>query len=641
MGAHGIPASPRPVILQLGFIEASTFGPEAAADHDQIFYLAPTDTPTANGPQRPIMFLNVMHRSASGPKYSIFREQQHLVHRLGLRCTVFIHYRDLFDDAVLKDVLADARDHGDEIGLALHDMSGPDTHQLVSNLPAIWLLSEARKREVLSIIFARYRAVLGRAPTAVASYHFDSSALQALKEVAPEVTTVVGGCFEEGVRVFHGCNHSWYLFNEGMPWNPWYPSRTHTLRPATDADDSAGVVAVPHLVRDMSLSYEGRNDFWASHPPNVVRGMGNDASFNPYDLNLVDQYRLQEDYNGGYSYLNTFVGVNWLTWNHNSEYPPEVCWHLYRTYLGYLAELKRDGAVRDMTLSQYGAWHAANRRFATPEVYFAKEMLYGSGKHYFWYIDGRQRCLIDATQGGSIGDLRAYVGRVPVATGPDTPHREIGSYPYLVQSQHRTGYAHHHEDGARTTLQIEHAGELVDLSSCRTRVASVDRSAQRTVVELTPASFRFKDGLAGEIITHLTFAHNGGTIEIRRQIRGLNRTARLRLIEHLKAAPGRTEYAEDLHGIVLAARRGDDALRELTFDYSGQMHRITGATVLEALLPSIRTRLSLAAAGSVAPTLGTLKCGNLFSPYLTLQLHYDCPGTGEIQTQLTLSSFGT
>ena len=586
------------------------------------------------------MFLNIMHRAALGPKYSIFREQQRTVHELGIRCTVFVHYKDLFDEQTIKDVTRDAAEFGDEIGLAVHDMSGPGLESVAGNLPAIWLFDKPRKEEILGRILAKFREVFGKHPKAVASYHFDSSSLAILKRLAPEVTTVVGGCFEEGVRVFHGCNHSWYLFNEGMPWNPWFPSKSHSLRPAQDEADSAGVVAVPHLVRDMSLSYEGRNDFWASHPPNVVRGMGNDASFNPYDLNLIDQYRMQEDFNGGYSYLNSFVGVNWLTWNHNSEYPPEVCWHLYRTFLKYLVELKDAGSVQDMTLSEYGAWHAANRKFAQPEVYLAKEMLYGSGKHYFWFLDGKQRYLIDATQGGSIGDIRSYCGKFPVETGPDTPNREIGSYPYLIQSQYRSGYAHHHEDGSRTTLQIEHDGQKVDLASCRTKVAGIERNDSETRVRLTPAAFKFKGGLSGEVHTSLVFGHNTGTTRVERHLAALSdTTAKLRLIEHFKGAPGRTEYAENLHGIVLSALGPDGkALKEVPFDYAGVLMPIAGAVAAQADIPQAKSRLRLSAAGSATPVAAALKCGNLFSPYFTLQLHYEVTGEASTATTITLET---
>lgn len=426
-----------------------------------------------------------------------------------------------------------------------------------------------------------------------------------------------------------------------MPWNPWYPAKTHSLRPARDAADAAGVVAVPHLMRDMSLSYEGRNDFWASHPPNVVRGMGNDASFNPYDLNLIDQFRMQEDWNGGYSYYNSFVSPQWLTWNHNSEYPPEVCWQLYRTMLGYLADLKKTGAVEDMTLAEYGEWHRAHRAYAQPEVYLAKEMLYDSRKHYFWFLDGTARFLVDPTQGGSVGELRPYVGEVAVATGPDTPHRENASYPYLVQSQYRTGFPNHHEDGARTTLLVTWRGETHDLATARTKVARIDRGDDATRVELTPAALRFRHGLTGEVVTTLTFRHNSGRLGITRRfrnIRGPGDAAALAVTEYCKGAPGKTEYPVDLHGIELAV--DGERPQTVPFAYSGQWWESPAATRVAATFPQTNTALELAAAGPAVPAAGRVRDGNLFSPYVQLALDYrlePAGGEGEITTWLTLT----
>jgi len=580
------------------------------------------------------MLFNIMHRAALGAKYPIFREQQKLLHELKIKGTVFVHYKDLFDANLIRSVKEDASVYGDEIGLALHDMTGPALDAIVGNLPAFWLFSLENKKKILETILAKYKEVFGDHPKSIASYHFDSSSLRLLKEQCPECETIVGGCFEEGVRVFHGCNHSWYLFNEGMPWGPWFPSKEHSLRPATSEVDSAGLVAVPHLVRDMSLSYEGRNDFWASHPPNVVRGMGNEASFNPYDLNLIDQYRMQEKINGRPAYLNTFVGVNWLTWNHNSEYPPEVCWHLYRTMLQYLVELRDSGEAIDMTLSEYGQWHRNNRAYAEPEVYHSKELLYGSGKHYFWYLDGAQRLLVDPTQGGSIGDLRSYVGRCPVETGPDSKHREIGSYPYLIQSQHRTGFAHHHEDGSRTTVFLECNGEQIDFAAIRTKVDEVTREGGSTRLQLTPARFQFANGISGELVTSYHWDANTGVTQIERKIQNLSDPDQtLTLIEHFKGAPGKTEYAEDLSDIVLLVNE-DDATA-VNYDYAGRYIDFSAATQATARIPQINTAVHLVACSPNSTGAG-VKCGNLFSPFVTLQLKYEFQGNETVQTEIRI-----
>jgi hypothetical protein len=579
-----------------------------------------------------MMRFNIFHRPGRGENYRLFRRQQDLAHSLGLRTTVFLFYADLFEDEILSAALRDRDEHGDELGIALHGLGGPGLSEVTNGQLAIWLLDMPRKEIVLSTILGKWREVFGGSPSSVASYHFDSSSLGVLLRLAPEVRTVIGGCFEEGVRVFHGCNHSWYLFNEGMPWCPWYPSRSHTLRPAADEADSAGVVAVPHLVRDMSLAYEGRNDFWASHPPNVIRGMGNDATFCPYDLNLVDQFRLQERWNGGNSYYNTFVSPGWLDWNHNSEYPPEVSWELYEKFLRYMAGLKAEGRLEDMTLCEYGDWHRLNKPVGGREVFLAKEMLYGSGKHYFWFCDSHRRITVDATQGGSIGDLRPYAGRVPVATGSDTPHRDIGSYPYLIHSQHRSGAAHHYVDGARTTLLLTHASETLDACDMRSRVASIETAESSVRVELDPVAFLFRSGLAGQIVTTCTFVDSGVTT-ISRRVAGLSDpSAMLELMEYFKGAPGRTEYPEDLHGIRLAIN--GDSPQEVLFDYSGATLHSSNATEVAASIPQTRTRIALESAQPAAA--GSIMAGHLFSPFFTLTLTHRLTGEGTVETCLKI-----
>lgn len=578
-----------------------------------------------------MMRFNIFHRTGTGANYDIYRRQQDLAHGMGLKTTVCLFYHDLFDEAVMAQALYDRERHGDEIALSLHGLGGPDLDKVTNGQLAIWLLNRARKEVVLSKILTKYREILGADPESVASYHFDSSSLAILKHIAPGVRNVIGGCFEEGVRVFHGCNHSWYLFTEGMPWSPWYPSRSHTLRPAADEADGAGVLAVPHLMRDLCLSFEGRNDFWASHPPNVIRGMGNDASFCPYDLNLVDQFRMQEEWNGGNSYYNTFISPGWLDWNHNSEYPPEVSWELYTKFLRYMADLKAEGQLEDQTFAEYGDWHRLNKPLGGREVFLAKEMLYGSGKHYFWFADPHRRMTIDAAQGGSIGDLRPYAGRVAVSTGPDTPNREIASYPYLIHSQHRTGASHHYNDGARTTLLLSCGGQSLDLCDFRTKVASID-PGETTVVALDPIAFQFDYGIAGELTTRLTFLPDGST-RIERSLSGLtDPSAQIELTEYFKGAPGRTEYAEDLTGIRL--EMDGDQPRSLDFDYSGDSFESAGARTVAALVPQANTRVELSSAEPA--TRASFRAGHLFSPFFTLTLSHTLQGNGKTTTCLNL-----
>ncbi|HQL08868.1 MAG TPA: hypothetical protein PLE35_04655, partial [Lentisphaeria bacterium] len=91
--------------------------------------------------------LNIFHRTAvdviAGEDcYDIFRRQQDLAHDLGMKTTVFVKYSDLFDDRILADVTAYRERWGDEIGLSLHDLNGPDTCELSGGMQSIWLFSK-------------------------------------------------------------------------------------------------------------------------------------------------------------------------------------------------------------------------------------------------------------------------------------------------------------------------------------------------------------------------------------------------------------------------------------------------------------------------------------------------------------------
>jgi hypothetical protein len=64
---------------------------------------------------------------------------------------------------------------------------------------------------------------------------------------------------------------------------------------------------------------------------------------------------------------------------------------------------------------------------------------------------------------------------------------------------------------------------------------------------------------------------------------------------------------------------------------------VPGAVAARALIPQAQSRVTLAVdTGSPAPVAAALKSGNLFSPYLTLQLHYELAGEGVIATRLVL-----
>lgn len=580
------------------------------------------------------MYLNLLHRIHPGSEYAFILLQQEYAHNLGLKVTLMVQIDAMQDPSIVADVLRFHQQYGDEIGLSLSlGYDSPEFREHIGGRAEfLWLYNTAEKRFIIQLGVDYFRRTFGHDPRSVASYHLDSVSLQLLHEICPSVEIAVAGCFEEGVKVFHGCNNSWYLFNEGMPWNPWYPSKTHSLRPAENEGDWSGIIAVPHLSRDLSLSYEGRNDFFASHPGNVQRGLGNVGYDHPYDYNLCDLYRYQEDFNNGFSYYNTFVSAGWLAGHPTIQDPSEVSQKLYLDLLEYFVELRDHGDLTDLYMHEFAAWYRQNWQIGTPEVYLAKEVLYGSKKHYFWYIDPTMRVVIDANQGGSIGDLRPYVGRMPVATGSDQENLMIGSYPYVIQSIYRTGTQHHFLDGSRTTLLVTYADETLDLCTCRTRVDKVVREDEGTRLTLTPAHLVFSDGLEISIETEYFFTN--AAIQItRRFLRISDPSASLKAREYLKGCYGVTEYPEDMRGILLTV--DGDQPQSLEYSYGRrELHSAHAQTVM-AVIPKITTSVSLEA---ITPAQsGCVIEGLLFSPYYTLALEYALNPDKEIATWLKLS----
>lgn len=538
-----------------------------------------------------------------------------MAHNLGLITSIMATAPALCDPDTVDLMKHYHTEYVDELGLSFHTLDSPEIEALIGyKEAAIWMYSDEDKRKVIRYLVQKFNDVLGFYPTSVASYHLDSSSMKILLEECPGVQITVAGCFEEGVRVYHGCNHSWYLFNEGMPWAAWYPSKSHTLRPAKNEEDAAGVVAVPHLSRDMVLAYEGRNDFWASHPPNVQRGMGNKGENCPYDKNLIDQHRYQERFNNGYSYLNVFVGAQWLIHNHNSEEPPAVSIKLYQQQLEYIKALVDKGEATCSTMSDFGAWYKKHVPINHNEVCLAKEILYGSGKHYFWYLDPNMRVLFDLFQGGSIGDLRPYLSEIPVATGVGSPNGIYGSYPYLIQSQHRTGYLNHFSDGSRTTLILKHKGIEVDFA---------DVSLKCDVVFENNKGFSTKEvtvPFGADVILRLKtswYFTNPGEIEIEREIIAIegSEVQEVEMTEYLKGCYGITDYPQDMTGIELSI----DGNITLDYAYKRRKKEKQSAKFAQAFVPQLNTIVGLKPVDEKAWT-AAIEEGILFNPYYTLTL---------------------
>jgi len=552
------------------------------------------------------MILNLLHR----PKLTdTYRLQQEYAHKLNLKTTVSVSTRDFENKELIEMVKKDHEQYGDEIAIWLGCMKHhPDS--------MVWLLNDEQKMETVKYSIDKFKEAFGFAPKVVSNYVIDAHLMKMIKDYCPEVIACIAGCFEEGVKVFHGCNNSWYLFSEGMSWNPWYPSKTQSIRPAENEEDWAGVVAMPHLSRDLVLGYESRNDFFASHPANVQRGLANEGMNHAYDYNLADQYRMQEDFNDGFSYYQIHVGSGWLHGNPNIIDCDEITQGLYWETLQYMVELRENGELCDMYASEFAEYYKKNVPIGKSDIAVGKDILFGSGKHYFWIFNPDYRVLVDTFQGGSIGDLRPFAAKYESYTGSDSPSLTMNSYPYLIQSQYRSGVKHHLFDGSRTTVFVKHGEEELDMCFYPSKVLDVQREENCVTLTLKPVEMKFKDGFKAEIQTVYRFVKGADIEIIRKVLSKSDENEALEMTEYVKGCYGFTEYPENMKGIGFTV--GNSKVGE--YDYNAKHFESENDDAVTVSVPQIGTDVTLA--GISKPVSVEINEGHLFEPYYTMKLNY-------------------
>ena len=144
------------------------------------------------------MLFNLIHRPNNSESYDFQRE---CAHSLNLKTTILIPTRFLEDENVIEKAKYDMTEYKDEIGLWIEPMSHHPNTQ-------VWLLSEKEKRETVEYSINKYKEIFKCSPKVVGNYVMDSQLLKIVKDFCPEIIACIAGCFEEGVKVFHGCNNS-------------------------------------------------------------------------------------------------------------------------------------------------------------------------------------------------------------------------------------------------------------------------------------------------------------------------------------------------------------------------------------------------------------------------------------------------
>ncbi len=583
--------------------------------------------------------LNVIHRPEMVPEYSatvtghgkeedigdkklltesldIFKTQQRLAHENGLKVTIHMTYASLFNDEAVQIAKDDHETYGDEIALSLLGLPCEQFREKYKTKDfCIWMFSMEDKKAIVDDVFGKFYERFGFYPESTGSYYMDAELTNYIKEKYPMVKCAIATCWEEGPKAYHTCNNSWYTLFDGGPWAPWIPSKQNTHAPAANEAEDSGIVAIPHLSRDLLACYDGNGSNFGTHPQNVLRGMIYDSKTweFPYLYNLIDQYRAQEKYNNGYAYNMMFVGPGWMNKMGRWEAPYELLLKSYSEGCKYYGDLKKEGKLIDMTMSEFADYYRKKKSYTEPECALWRDILYGSDKQLFWYTDPYMRAGVNMDQGGAIFDLRPYAAKLKWEVGIGTKHVQDASYPFLIQEKYRAGYfTHYAGEGTIRSAKLCYQGEEVDLCLCRTK-AHFSQEGNTRILTLDPVEIEFYD-LTVKLQTRLQFPEGEGTIHIEREILEMSHPdATVEINEYMVACYGTTEYPEDMNGIVLRCEGSEP--KELVYNYQCREESLAGAKEVSAVIPAIETKVSMGASHGAE---GYVWEGYAFSPMFTL-----------------------
>jgi len=575
--------------------------------------------------------VNIIHRPELSPEYAekvggkkglkdesldIFIFQQEMAHKYGLKTTIQITYASLFSDKICELAKEHHEKYGDEIGVSLLGLPCKEFKEMYKTEDfCIWMFDDETKAEIIDDVFGLFYKKFGFYPESTGSYFLDAYCINYIKEHYPSVKCAVATCWEEGPKAYHTCNNSWYTFMDGGPWNPWIPSKVNSHCPAANEADDSGIVAIPHLSRDLMACFDGNGSNFGTHPQNVLRGMiyykDKGTWEYPYLYNLIDQFRHLGKYNNGYSYNMMFVGPGWLNRKGRWEAPYELLAKSYEDGMKYYGKLKKEGKLLDLTMSEFADFYrGCHPNYNTGECALWKDILYGSKKELFWYADPYLRTCLDFNQGGAMIDLRPYVARIPQKIGIGTDHVYDASYPYLIQINYRAGFFTHYAGaGTIKSCKVKFKGEETDLCLCRT-LAKYEKVDGGVKITANPVTVTLADTDI-EIQSVFTFVEGTGEVIAERNVLTDLKGEEITLTEYITAGYGTTEYQEDLTHVLLGVDSDN-----MLYGFKGRKITKTSAKEAYIVVPEIQTRIVMS--GDVSEY--EVEEGIAFSPVFRIAL---------------------
>ena len=537
-------------------------------------------------------------------------------HEAGLKITHAVSPEKARQSEVAAE-LADYRNRfGDEVVLWLQpDGEMLDACGVTENPQFFCYFSREAKRKLARAMVELYREVFGGRFEAAAYFNLDAFSLGALKDAAPELVSVMALVFEEGINVLHGHRYfdlEWLCWTEGSPWWPWVPRKGNIAAPAGPDDERIELVCVPHLMRDMIQSFDSRDDFFSSQPMDEMRSKSVWPGNIEYTRRFFAEHLRQAENNHGYAYYQFFESPGSLEANghHVFDEPSEDFAEVYEGYIAFLGDRVRSGAVRQLSMAEFGKWFLERfGGYTPPTLSHWRDIRFGSGKEYVWYLDENMRVALAANRGGAIVDLRPYAAKiVKESAGVDTEYLWDLSYPFLIQNHHRY-----------TTVckgMLEYNGIVRDLAEEFMTVAKVEQTAAETVVRFHPIDLAFGD-MTCTVESTCAFTSSG---EIRRTVtvRSPSKTSgTIAFCEYFRGAWGTTDLPTNLAGLVLKV---SDETAQYGFPYAHKGRKLDRPDALscEVGFPSENFRLILE--GCEGGWIGSVEEGTLFQTFYTLTL---------------------
>jgi hypothetical protein len=556
---------------------------------------------------------DVSSSSLTDESLSIFLFQQEAAHKRGLKTTIEMTYASLFCPEIVELAKRDHEKYGDEIALTLLGLPCKQFYDKYHTKDfCIWMFSNEDKKAIVDDVFTMFHQQFGFYPSSTGSYYLDAYTINYIKEKYPSVICAVATCWEEGVKAYHTTNNSWYTFIDGGPWAPWVPSKINSALPASNQEEDSGIVAIPHLSRDLIACYDGNGSNFGTHPQNVLRGMIYEDNEIPYFYNLVDMYRHQAKYNNGEAYNMMFVGPGWLNKAGRWEAPYSLLKKSYEDGLDYYAKLKKEGKLIDMTMEEYAKYYRKKHTsYMEPERALWKDILYGSNKEYFWYYDPFFRTCLDFNQGGAMIDLRPYAAKLNLPVGIGTGNAYNASYPYIIEANYRAGFFTHYAGaGTLASCRVKYQEEVVDLCLERT-LASESKLGEDTLLTTNPFEIKFANASI-TMRSKFLFKKGTGTIEVTREILSNPDNIEVEVEEYLTGCYGIDEYSKDMTGITLEV---EGAKKEsISYAYKDRHLEEVDATA-RVVIPQIKTVLEM---GGDKGSSSRVEEGIAFSPMFSL-----------------------